>query len=187
MTREYHYSMGGSNTAVYAHGLFKKGDGVCLGVAWWLPPTRSCAEATFPDVDFRSVLNLSRLVVLPEVPLNGASFLLAGSIGLIRDAGKYSCLITYADTWRGHTGQIYKATNWEYVGLTKPLDVWQDIKGHLVCRKMGPKTRTVQQMKDAGCILVGSFPKHKYRMKLTTTKRRYSLLDYCGGDSSCII
>jgi hypothetical protein len=25
MTREYHYSMGGSNTAVYAHGLFKKG------------------------------------------------------------------------------------------------------------------------------------------------------------------
>lgn len=38
MVREHHYAKGGSNTAVYVHGLFRKLDGALCGIAWWLPP-----------------------------------------------------------------------------------------------------------------------------------------------------
>jgi hypothetical protein len=35
--------------------------------------------------------------------------------------------------------------------------------GRMVARKAGPKTRTVQEMIDMGCVMVGRFAKHKFR------------------------
>lgn len=107
----HHYARGASNTGVYVHGLFRVGeifDEQCLGVAWWLPPTRSAAEATYP-ARWQGVLCLSRLVVLPDVPKNACSFLLARSRRAI-DRSAWPCLLTYADEWRGHTGAIYRLT-----------------------------------------------------------------------------
>jgi hypothetical protein len=65
------------------------------------------------------VLCLSRLAILPDVPANACSFLLARSRRLIDDKA-WPCLVTYADEWRGHTGAIYRADNWQYEGLTRP-------------------------------------------------------------------
>jgi hypothetical protein len=167
LVEKYHYAKGGSNTAVYVHGLYRKDDLECLGVAWWLPPTKVCAIKTYPEGDWTKVLALSRLVVLPEVPQNGASFLIGESIKRIRRIGDWDCLVTFADLWRGHGGAIYKATNWKYLEETEPTDVWVNSDGRMVSRKAGPKTRTKQQMLDLGCTMVGSFPKHKYRMVLS--------------------
>ena len=166
LVQNYHYSKGGSNTATYAHGLFRKGTIECLGVAWWIPPTKDCAINSYPGGDWKKVLSLSRLVVVPDVPQNGASFLMGKSIRMIEKDHRFECLVTYGDTWRGHTGAIYKATNWEYLGLTKHQPVWVDQTGRMVARKAGPKTRNKQQMIDLGYSLLGSFPKHKYRIIL---------------------
>ena len=155
---------------MYTHGLYRKGDDQILGVAWWIPPTKHCAMNTYPGGDWKKVLSLTRLVVVPEVPQNGASFLMGQSLKLIRRDRKWECLVTYGDTWRGHVGAIYKATNWEYLGLTKPTDVWVDPNGRMVARKAGPKTRTNQQMLDPGYEMVGSYPKHKYRIILPKIK-----------------
>jgi len=162
LVEEYHYARHASNTAVYVHGLFPKGAFwacACYGVAWWIPPTRSAAEATFSQ-NWRGVLALSRLVVVPSVPRNGASFLLGRSMRLI-DRKRWPCLVTYADTWRGHTGAIYKATNWRYVGLTPAYDVWT-VDGRIIARKAGPKTRTKAEMLALGARFEGRFPKHKF-------------------------
>ena len=35
MVREYHYARGGSNTAVYVHGLYHRATGNLHAVAWW--------------------------------------------------------------------------------------------------------------------------------------------------------
>jgi len=122
LVENFHYAKSSTNTRVYTHGLFRKGEEFwasnCLGVAWWLPPTKNAAIATWKG-EWRKVLSLTRLAISPEVPKNGASFLLSQSIKLI-DPEKWHCLVTYADTWRKHTGAIYKATNWEYMGETKP-------------------------------------------------------------------
>ena len=162
LVKALHYAKGGSNTAVYVHGLFKVGDlfdAQCVGVAWWLPPTRSAAEATYPE-NWKGVLSLSRLVIDPSVPSNACTFLLARSRALI-DHVTWPCLVTYADQWQHHTGNIYRADNWTYIGLTKPQRCYQ-IEGVMVSRKAGPKTRTHAQMLALGAQLVGTFAKHKF-------------------------
>ena len=160
LVRQYHYSGGGANTATYRHGLFKKGEAECLGVAWWIPPTKTAALATYPD-NWQGVLNLSRLALSPKVPKNGASFLLSKSMKLI-DRVRWPCLVTYADEMQGHTGAIYKATNWEYCGMTAKEATWFN-GDRMVARKAGPKTRTKAEMLELGCRMVGRFAKHKFR------------------------
>lgn len=160
IVRQYHYTHGSSNTAVYTHGLFLKSDILtCLGIAWWLPPTKAAALKSYPQ-NWQGVLSLSRLVILPDVPKNACTFLLGQSRKMI-DREKWPCLITYADTWQGHSGTIYKADNWVYVGETKPSPVWVK-NGRVVARKAGPFSRTKEQMEALGCQLIGMYSKHKY-------------------------
>lgn len=159
LVEEYHYSKGGSNTRTYAHGLFIKGIDVCLGIAWWIPPTKHAAKASYPE-NWKKVLCLSRLVIVPNVPINAASFLLSKSRKLI-NREIWPVLITYADEWRGHTGQIYKADNWLYLGKTKPERVYS-INGRMIARKAGGRTRTHAEMVSLGAVCLGKFPKHKY-------------------------
>ncbi len=162
VVERFHYARGGANTATYIHGLFKKGcafDYEAVGVAWWIPPTKSAAIATYPE-NWQGVLALSRLVILPEVPKNGCSFLLSRSMKMI-DRKRWPCLVTYADEWQGHHGTIYKATNWHYAGKTHAEAVYQ-LDGRMIARKAGPKTRTHAEMLAMGCQFIGRFSKHKF-------------------------
>lgn len=156
---QFHYSKGGSNTATYRHGLVRRGDYECLGVAWWIPPTKSAALATYPQ-NWKGVLALSRLVIHPSVPKNACSFLMAHSMRMI-DREKWPCLVTYADEWQGHTGAIYLATGWKFVGNTAPEATFQ-LDGRMVARKAGPKTRTRAEMEAIGAVMVGRFSKRKF-------------------------
>jgi len=141
------------------HGLFRKGSDDCKGVAWWLPPTKTAALNTYPE-NWKGVLALSRLVIHPDVPKNACSFLLSRSMKMI-DRSVWPCFVTYADSWQGHIGTIYKATNWTFVGETKAQPNYQ-INGVMVSRKAGPKTRTKSEMESLGAVFVGNFKKLKF-------------------------
>lgn len=162
LVRRLHYAAGAANTATFRHGLYRREEWplAALGAALWIPPTRSAAEATWPS-NWGGVLALSRLVIDPSVPTNGASFLLSRSVDLIRRDPRWECLVTYADEWRGHTGAIYRAAGWEYVGMTKPERVYV-VNGVMTARKAGPKTRTHDEMLAMGAECVGKFAKHKF-------------------------
>lgn len=162
LIERHHYARGASNTRTYLHGLFPVGafwDAECKGVAWWIPPTRSAAEATHPE-NWQGVLALSRLVVAPDVPKNACSFLLARSVRLI-DRKLWPCLVTYADDWRGHTGGIYRASNWRYAGKTAEEATFT-IGGVMKSRKAGTKTRTRAEMLALGARFEGCHAKHKF-------------------------
>jgi hypothetical protein len=162
LVRLHHYAKGASNTRTFLHGLFPKGsffEADCVGVAWWIPPTRSAAEATYPG-NWQGVLALSRLVVAPGVPKNACTFLLARSVKLI-PVGDWPCLVTYADDWRGHTGGIYRACNWQYVGKTR-AEATYTIDGVMTARKAGGKTRTKSEMLLLGAQFEGNHAKHKF-------------------------
>lgn len=160
----HHYARSGSNTAVYTHGLFRRGEDTPLGVAWWMPPTKGAAVATFPEGDWRRVLALTRLVLVPGLPTNAATYMLARSVRLIRQDGRFDCLVTYADESQGHTGTIYKASNWSYMGRTKPQPLWIDpATGRQVARK-ATRTRTNDEMRALGYVLSGRHCKHKFRL-----------------------
>ncbi len=166
MVAAYHYAKGGPNTAVFRHGLFRDGDPMtCLGVAWWLPPTKVAAHAIWPD-NWRGVLTLCRLVVHPDVPQNGASFLMSASVRLIRQDPRWECLVTYADESQGHTGAIYKAAGWEQSGRTSQEARWVDPDGRQVSRKAGPKSRTTDEMLSLGYRVAGRSCKRRFRLVL---------------------
>jgi len=162
LVEKHHYARGASNTATYLHGLFQRGsfwEAECKGIAWWIPPTKAAALATHPQ-NWKGVLCLSRLVIVPDIPKNAATFLLAQSRRLI-DRELWPCLVTYADEWQGHTGTIYKADNWTFIGKTKPEAVYTK-GGRMIARKAGPKTRTHAEMLALGCEFMGRFSKYKY-------------------------
>ena len=166
MISRLHYSLGSSKQAVFVFGLFRCFDGKLAGVTQWIPPTREAAMSVSDGKDWRGVISLSRMVVEPWVPKNACSFLLARCVHQIRMDGRYHTLLTYADTAVGHGGGVYKASNWEYLGLTKGRDVrWLDGDGKQVSKK-ATVNRTYAQMEALGYIRSGKFPKHKYRLRL---------------------
>ena len=160
LVREHHYARGGSNTCCYMHGLHHRASGELMGVAWWLPPTRVAAESV-NKLRWKEVLSLTRLVILPEVPKNAASFLLAHSVRLIWAEGRFVSLVTYADESQNHFGQIYRAANWTYIGRTGPYPRWIDVNGKQVAQK-ATKNRVKAEMERLGHTKVGSFYKHKF-------------------------
>lgn len=160
----HHYSKGCSNTRVYSHGLFKKGRDELLGVCIWLPPTKVAAESVNKE-KWKQVLSLTRLAVKPDVPKNAATFLMSASIRLIKKDSRFVSLVTYADDFMGHTGGIYKASNWQYVGHMRGSPRWEDENGRQIARK-STVSRTNAQMKELGCRMVGVFGKHKYVMHI---------------------
>jgi len=165
MVTEHHYAKGGSNTAVYVHGLYEREAEILVGVAWWLPPTRVAAESVNRE-NWQQVLSLTRLVILPDVPRNACSFLLGKSVKLIRKDGRFVSLVTYADESQGHDGSIYRASNWEYVGRTGPYPRWIDPETGRQVAPKATKNRTKQDMLDLGYVLEGRYHKHKYVLHL---------------------
>ncbi len=162
---DHHYSKGSSHTCVYAHGLYARGTNdpdALLGAALWLPPTRRAAESVNRD-DWRRVLALSRLAVHPDLPTNAASFLMGRSIRVIRAERRFSSLVTYADEFMGHLGAIYLATNWVFVGTSRPIPRWEDTAGRQVAT-LATRSRTSAEMAALGHRMVGRFRKRKFVM-----------------------
>jgi len=166
MVRKYHYSKGGSNTAVYTLGLFRKvafmEQSPLFGVSWWLPPTKT-AGGSVNNNNPQGVLALSRLVCIPTAPKNACSFLIRHSMRFI-DRKRWPTLLTYADEWKGHTGIIYHAlasAGWVHDGYSKPERTYVK-DGVMMSRKRGPKTFTHSEMLSLGFECVGKFRRKRF-------------------------
>jgi hypothetical protein len=165
LIRAHHYARGNSKQFVYLHGLYPARwfwYREAVGVAWWLPPTKAAAKF-FAGDEWEGVLALSRLVIEPNVPANACSFLLSKSVRMI-DRKRWPVLCTYADSWRGHTGAIYRACGWEYVGETRPTEVWT-LNGRMIATQSGPRTRTVAEMQAMGAIRHGQHTKSRFVLR----------------------
>jgi hypothetical protein len=159
----WHYAQGCPNTSVERHGLFRRDEwfgGELRGVAMWLPPTRNAA-ATVAGEEWRNVLALTRFVLDPAVPHNGASFLLGSSMRLL-DRQRWPWLLTYADSSQGHIGSIYRSTNWTYLGPWKAGDTWVGPDGEQRGRKRGGRNLSADEMRSNGFERRPPAVKHKY-------------------------
>lgn len=156
-----HYAMGAPNTSVARHALCRPDDDKLHGVALWLPPTKNAAASVDPD-NWRGVLSLSRLCIASDMPVNAASFLLGASMRLL-DRKTWPTLLTYADTREGHTGAIYRATNWECLGEVKGSDAWQHrVTGERRGRKRGGYNLSAYEMNALGFDRLPTLPKIKF-------------------------
>lgn len=111
LIQRWHYSKDYGGGAAYQHVLVRRGGWGerAVAAAVWHPAVYAIRRyGVLP-------LQLSRLVVEPDVPHNAASFLLGRSMALV-DRNQWPVLLTYADSGQGHTGAIYRATNWQRDG-----------------------------------------------------------------------
>jgi hypothetical protein len=155
-----HYAAGTANTSVARHGLYRQGESDLMGVAMWMPPTPTAARAVAGD-QWRGVLALSRLAVAEGQPTNAASFLLGAAMRMV-DRERWPVLLTYADTRLGHTGAIYKATNWTCEGMTPAGDVWLMPDGSQRGRKRGGRNISAAEMREMGATPAPKAPKIRY-------------------------
>lgn len=156
--RQHHYAKGCSNTSCESFGLYR--GPFIVGAALWMPPTRVCAQ-TIDPVEWRRVVALSRLAIASGEPTNAASLFIGGMIRSINADRRWTAAVTFADLSQGHEGTIYKATNWQYLNLTKPEPRWEDETGKQVSR-LATKGRTAGEMTGLGYRMVGKFGKHKF-------------------------
>lgn len=158
--RQYHYLGDAKFFSTENYGLYLK-DGTMVGCATFSNPQGNVALKGWFSLDNTdtSVLELSRLCVLP--PLNGTnatSYLLGNACRLL---GKKAirAIITLADESR-HVGSIYQVCNFKYYGLTGiKSDFFRDDG------KLNPRGPT----KNVGGVWVPRTRKHRYALIMDNT------------------
>jgi len=109
---ERHYLRKWPGVTVLSLGLFSTDNAVGI-IVYALPPRETCKRYGC------NVWELARLWIDDCMPSNTESWFIAQSIRYIRkNRSDVEALVSYADPSQGHSGAIYKATNWRMDGKT---------------------------------------------------------------------
>lgn len=66
------------------------------------------------------LIELKRLCCIDNTPKNTESYFIGATLRWLKKHTDFKRVISYADTTYGHEGTIYKATNFDCVGMTAP-------------------------------------------------------------------
>ena len=66
----------------------------------------------------RKVIELKRLCCIDNTPKNTESYFIGKTLRWLKQNTDYDLVVSYADTFYGHSGVIYKASNFKHVGMT---------------------------------------------------------------------
>lgn len=74
------------------------------------------------------VIELRRLVLIDDTPRNTESWFISRMIKWIKKNTKHKIIVSYADPNHGHTGVIYKASNFTLVGMSGKDNGFKDLE-----------------------------------------------------------
>jgi len=122
--RRWHYLGDTDFLATYNFGAYF--DEVIQGAISFHPPSApETVRGLFNTEEQDGYWEIGRLAMSDKCPHNSESRFIAIAIRLLRKRTQVKALITYADTAVGHTGIIYRASGFTYIGLTNPkADFW---------------------------------------------------------------
>lgn len=147
----------------FAYGMFidQQIKGI---VTYGQPASPSLCKGVAGEENRKSVIELNRLVLMPE--LNGGNFasqLVSRSLKMLP---KGLFVVSYAD-WGGwgHVGYIYQATNWLYTGLTKPRTDKYSSSGHSRHYAENETRRQIRTAKYRYIYLTGNKKKQLKQLK----------------------
>ena len=121
------------------------------------------------------VIELRRLCCIDDTPKNTESFFIAKTLKWLKHNTEIKTVISYADEFHGHSGIIYRASNFTYLGKTQPsrMIYWNGKYWHdktVRTRYNGKLKPYAQKIKDAlergEAKHVDSCFKHIYRYDL---------------------
>lgn len=170
---EHHYSHNINGLRVaHCFGLF---DGETLvGAMLYGGLAMANAWKKYGDSD-AEVLELRRLVLIDDTPRNSESFFIGHTLRWLKKNTQVKTIVSYADPNYGHSGVIYRATNFTHVGMTSPgrVIMWRGKKYHDKAIRtkykgeLKPFARELKAALDSGAAkYVKQKPKHIYVYKL---------------------
>lgn len=115
---EHHYSHNINGLqASYCFGLFD-GD-VMVGAMIYGALSMANQWKKYGDAK-EDVMELKRLVLIDDTPKNSESFFIGATLRWLKKNSTVKTIVSYADPNYGHSGVIYRATNFLHVGMTSP-------------------------------------------------------------------
>lgn len=89
-----------------------------VGVCVYTRPAGAAAAQKYYPSDPNKCLELRRLCLIDDTPKNAESYFVARTIKWLKKNTEWKFIISYADPEQGHTGVIYRASNFKYEGVT---------------------------------------------------------------------
>lgn len=114
----WHYSKSikGLHCTLY-FGLFS--DGKLIGAMMYGKLAMPGVHKKYVD-DPDDLIELRRLCCIDDTPRNTESYFIGKTINWIKKNTDIKKIISYADPHYGHGGTIYKASNFQHIGMTAP-------------------------------------------------------------------
>jgi hypothetical protein len=115
----WHYSKNINGLkSTFCFGLYD--NDVLIGAMIYGEPAMNNQSKKYNKENPELVLELRRLCCIDNTPKNTESYFIGKTLQWLRKNTKYQTIISYADLSYGHTGTIYKASNFNLVGVTPP-------------------------------------------------------------------
>ena len=130
--KKWHYLGDSPFLATIHYGAYY--DGVCVGIISYGSPDAKKLKGYYDENTQDGWWEIKRLAMTDNCPKNSESRFIAVSQRLLRKTFTVRGLVTLADTAVGHTGTIYKASGFKYLGLTAYKTDYQLEDGSLLWR-----------------------------------------------------
>lgn len=121
--KKWHYSDYVNIQAKHTFCLFKEGKfGIpeMIGVCIYTRPAGPSAGQSYYPQNPNKVLELRRLCLIDDTPKNSESYFVGWTLRWLKKNTDWEFVLSYADEEQGHTGVIYRASNFKYLGKTSP-------------------------------------------------------------------
>ncbi len=121
---KHHYSHNINGVQSYYHfGLYREGKfGLpeMIGAMLYAMPSMPSTAKKYNPINPTKCFELRRLVCIDDTPKNTESYFIGQTFKWLKQNTDIEVIVSFADEEYGHSGIIYKATNFEYCGTTSP-------------------------------------------------------------------
>ena len=175
---KHHYSHNVNGIQSYHHfGLYTEGNfGLpkMIGAMMYAIPSMPATAAKYNPINPSRCMELRRLVCIDDTPKNTESYFIGQTFRWLKQNTDIEVIISFADQHYGHSGVIYKATNFEYLGETAPARVLmvdgKEYHSRSLNQHRRPYGRELKRRYDEGdenIFFISRKPKHIYVYYLT--------------------
>lgn len=161
----FHYARSGRSSKL-KFGAFL--DRELIAVVKFSSTTRDGTPRTL-GLSSSQVLELDRLCIHPNYhKKNFASWLISRSSNFVFQNPEVRALVSFADPQSGHSGSVYKASNWDYFGKTSPSYEYISTDGSILHKKTAYERARSAHMKESEYASL-----HGLRKRTTAPKLKF--------------
>ena len=180
---KYHYSQNVNGVqSTKCFGLYKEGNfglPTMIGAMMYAWPSMPATAKKYNPDDPLRIYELRRLVCIDDTPTNTESYFIGQTLKWLKKNTDIQVIVSFADPHYGHSGVIYKASNFIYKGKTGKGSILmvdgKEMHSRSLNQRKRPYSREIKRRYDAGDpnIFIKKLPsKHIYVYYLDKRLRR---------------